>query len=78
MPDPDLSVLNTTGTDLEVIGSIWGDLEKSSDNSDSTSVLPTFVNSLILEVTVDNPPADFKLKLMMRPKVSIVSNSNLE
>ena len=78
MPDTKVLVLETNEKKKgeDIVGEILEDLKKdmkSSPSANSTDLEKTFMNSMVVEVKVDNPPKQFKINLFMKPFIDIVS-----
>ena len=75
MPDTKISILENNGEhdDKKTVANILQDLMNSSNDAEFREVKKTFVNSIIMEVKVKNPPEDFTLALHIKPTVDIVS-----
>ena len=80
MPDTKVLVLETNEKKKgeDIVGEILEDLMKDMVSSPSASSLDlerTFINSLVVEVKVENPPEGFILNLFIKPKIDIVSKN---
>ena len=77
MPDPSFDnpedILNKGGLITETL---WDIMDDKLNESDNASIV--FVNSIILEIEVDDMPkgSDFELNLFIKPKIPIVSNTD--
>ena len=78
MPDTKVSVVDKDAEekDEDIVSEILEDLMKDmkgSPSANSTDLEKTFMNSVVVEVNVDNPPEQFKLNLFIKPFIDIVS-----
>ena len=78
MPDTKVSVVDKDAEekDEDIVGEILEDLKKDikgSPRANSTDLEKTFMNSVVVEVNVNNPPEQFKLNLFIKPFIDIVS-----
>ena len=78
MPDTKVSVVDKDAEekDEDIVSEILEDLMKDmkgSPSANSTDLEKTFMNSMVVEVKVDNPPKQFKINLFMKPFIDIVS-----
>ena len=80
MPDAKISIIKQEETDQDddTVKQILEDLKKDMEDKAAAGSSETpkkkYVNSFITEISVENPPEDFKLNLFMKPTVDIVSN----
>ena len=77
MPDTEIAVVKRKEDekDEETVKQIQNDLRKDLNGGErSGGNKKIFINSLIAEVKVDNPPENFKLNIFFKPLVDIVSN----
>ena len=76
MPDKKISVVEKEEDDKETVNKILADIMEgpnSVDDADEGELKKTFVNSIITELKMENPPEDFQLNLYMKPTIDIVS-----
>ena len=76
MPDKKISVVQKEEDDKETVNKILADIMEgpnSVDDEDGGELKKTFVNSIITELKMENPPEDFQLNLYMKPTIDIVS-----
>ncbi|KAL5265842.1 hypothetical protein ACHWQZ_G006505 [Mnemiopsis leidyi] len=81
MPDAKISIIKQEETDQDddTVKQILEDLKKDMEDKAAAGSSETpkkkYVNSFITEISVENPPEDFKLNLFMKPTVDIGNSS---
>jgi hypothetical protein len=76
MPDTNISIIKKgkDENDEETVKKILNDLRKAmKEGKKGVDKKKTFINSVIIEVKVEDPPKDFKLNLYFKPTIDIVS-----
>jgi hypothetical protein len=76
MPDNNISIIKMgkDQKDEETVKKILNDLGRAiKEGKKEVDMKKTFINSVIIEVKVEDPPKDFKLNLYFKPTIDIVS-----
>ena len=79
MPDTNISIIKKgkDEKDEETVKKILNDLRRAmKEGKKGVDMKKTFINSVIIEVKVEDPPKDFKLNLYFKPTIDIVSLIN--